>query len=78
MSTPGHPEGEFRRVQPEGTPVSRRAVPKAGTRAHPAKRLMTSARPPARASLAPVIHLLLQPLPYVHPGAAASNARHAS
>jgi hypothetical protein len=40
--------------------------------------LMTSARPPARASLAPVLDLLRQRPPYVQPGGEASNARDAS
>ena len=31
MSTPGRPKGEYRSAQHEGTPMSRRAAPKATT-----------------------------------------------
>jgi len=31
MSPPGRPKGEYRRAKPEGTLMSRRAVPKANT-----------------------------------------------
>ncbi len=31
MNPPGRPKGEYRRAKPEGTLMSRRAVPKANT-----------------------------------------------
>ena len=31
MSPPGRPKGEYRRAKPEGTLMSRRAIPKANT-----------------------------------------------
>ena len=37
MSPPGRPKGEYRRAQPEGTPMSRRAAPKANTAARSAE-----------------------------------------
>jgi hypothetical protein len=37
MSPPGRPKGEYRRAKPEGTLMSRRAVPKANTEARSAQ-----------------------------------------
>jgi hypothetical protein len=37
MSTPGRPKGEYRSAQREGTPMSRRAAPKANTEARSAQ-----------------------------------------
>ncbi len=37
MSTPGRPKGEYRSAEHEGTPMSRRATPKANTEARSAE-----------------------------------------
>ncbi len=51
MSPPGRPKGEYRRAQPEGTPVSVRGYPMSSARAVAAQR--TSRGSPRRHLVAP-------------------------